>query len=168
MGFGGFFGLGNSASESSTNNTTNNYDQRVINETSNANDGQFAGNSGDVQYTITDDEAVKNALISNTETQRAALNANQGVIERSYDSIDHALETAAGESYAFASKALDAIGKTQEQEAIKLRESLQGLGELSSNVATQGISEGYSQLSKTMTIGLVVMAALMLYRGKMA
>ena len=70
----GFLSGGNSSS--STTNETNNYDQRVINETSNENDGQFAGSSGSIEYNEIDGGAfdfAEKALVTIVDGQRESL-----------------------------------------------------------------------------------------------
>jgi len=137
----GLFSGGNS----STSSTTNNYDQRVINETNN--DGEFAGNEGELSYAFAE---------TNIRTE-----IDGGAVKSAFDGI----RDTSSEAFKFARESLATIEKSQTTEKDKLSETLAGLGELSSNIATQGTSDSIKTAVKYISIALAVVGSAIMLKG---
>lgn len=120
----GLFGGGNS----STSSTVNNYDQRAITETNTENDGEFAGNAGTVNYSITDGGA-----------------------------FDFA-ETLSGDAFAFAETVVDTLEESDRNTQEANKELFSSLAKQQSEILTGGQQGIIDTLSKNFKWAFVAAA----------
>ena len=121
----GLFGGGNSSSSS----TVNNYDQRSITETNTENDGEFSGNAGTLNYSVTDGGAFDFAENLSGESFGFA-------------------ENLSGEAFDFAGSVVDALEKSNKETKKANSELFSSLAKQQSEILTSGQAGIIDTLSK--------------------
>jgi len=132
----GLFGGGNSSSSS----TVNNYDQRSITETNTENDGEFSGNAGTLNYSVTDGGAFDFAENLSGESFGFAENL-------SGESFGFA-ENLSGEAFDFAGSVVDALEKSNKETKKANSELFSSLAKQQSEILTSGQAGIIDTLSK--------------------